>query len=32
VLEKEATLLEDTGEFQIARSKCKEVASGDEEG
>jgi len=32
VLEKEATLLEDTGEFQIARSKCKKVASGDEEG
>ena len=32
VLEKEAILLEGAEGFQVAGSKCKEVATGDEEG
>ena len=31
VLEEEATLLERTEGFQVARSKCKEIATRDEE-
>ena len=31
VLKKEATLLEGAEEFQVAGSKCKEVAAGDKE-
>jgi len=30
VLEKEATLLEEAEEFQVTGSKCKEIATGDE--
>jgi len=32
VLEEEATLLEGAKGFQIAESKCKEVATGDKKG
>jgi len=31
VLEEEAALLEGAEEFQVAGSKCKEIAAGDEE-
>jgi len=31
VLEEEATLLEGAEGFQVTKSKCKEVATGDEE-
>ena len=32
VLEREATLLEEAEESQIARSKCKKIVTRDEEG
>ena len=32
VLEEEAALLEEAEESQVAGSKCKKVATGDEEG